>query len=272
MERHEGNTAGTAAAGIGGVGLAVRDLGRTAAFYRDVIGLDVVERGEASVLLGVGADGFLELSHEPDALADDPREAGLFHTAFLLPARGDLADWLDRAVERRIALDGASDHSVSEAVYLSDPEGNGIEVYADRPRDTWRWQDGQVVMGTVKLDGPALLAERSVAGWQGAPAGTRIGHVHLRVGDAAEAQGFYRDRLALDLMRGTPQAAFLSWNGYHHHVAANTWQSQGAGRRNPRRAGLRHVTFAGRGDGAALHDPWGTELRFAGARTPGQGH
>lgn len=268
---------------IGAVVLAVRDIGRVEAFYREVIGLEPVGRSAGSVRLGAGGVGFLELIHRPEAKPDDPAAAGLFHTAFLLPSRADLARWLVHAGRLGVPLDGASDHLVSEAVYLSDPEGNGIEVYADRPRAAWRWTDGQVEMATRPLDIRGLLRDAGdAAPWNGAPAGARIGHVHLRVGDAAEAARFYGGTLGLDVVRRGPQAAFLSSGGYHHHIAANTWRSAGAGRRDPAMAGLEEVAFAASGDGVLdgiagrlgasgriaaeegtlrFPDPWGTALR-----------
>jgi catechol 2,3-dioxygenase len=252
---------------IGAVSLAVRDLDRAAAFYRDVIGLRELSRAPDSVSLGSGDTAFLTLVHRPDALPDDPATAGLFHTAFLLPSRGDLADWLAHVSAHRVPLDGASDHGVSEAIYLSDPEGNGVEVYADRPRATWRWEAGQVAMTTDRLDLAALIADRSAAGWRGAPGGARIGHVHLRVGDVARAVRFWTEDIGLDLVRARHGAAFLSSGGYHHHIAANIWQSAGAGARDPRRAGLLAVTLETVAPARdAITDPWGTEIRFAPAK------
>lgn len=266
---------------IGRVALAVRDLERTGTFYRDVLGLAVVGRtGEVMSLGAPGGAGFLDLLHRPNALPDDPASAGLFHTAFLLPSRADLGRWLAHAGALGQALDGAADHLVSEAVYLSDREGNGVEVYADRSRDRWRWSGGagerRVEMTNRPLDAEGLLREGAPP-WAGAPEGTRIGHVHLRVGDTAEARRFYGDVLGMDVTAAWPGAVFLSTAGYHHHVAANAWNSAGAGQRDGRQAGLASVTFetldpfldgiarrAGTADltRQGLHDPWGTALRF----------
>ena len=266
---------------IGGVALAVRDLMRIEAFYCEVLGLGVVDRTADTVRLGAGGIAFLELLHRPDALQDDSATAGLFHTAFLLPSRADLGRWLVHAGKLRQLLDGAADHLVSEALYLSDPEGNGIEVYADRPHAQWRWRDGpegrRVEMANQPLDLESLIAEADTA-WAGAPGGMRVGHVHLRVGDIAEAVRFYGDRLGMDVTAVRPGAAFLSTGGYHHHIAVNAWSSAGAGLREEGRAGLAWVTLdvadmqrlagVARGSGTAnvaecgLRDPWGTELRF----------
>lgn len=268
---------------IGGVALTVRDLDRVEAFYRDALGLRVIERAPDAVHLGADGPAFLALLHRPDARPDDPAHAGLYHTAFLLPSRAHLGAWLAHAGAHRVPLTGASDHAVSEAVYLDDPEGNGIEIYADRPRDTWRWQDGEVEMTTHPLDVPGLVRDAAprVGAWAGAPADTRIGHVHLRVGDVAEAVRFYAGRIGFDPVRTRAGATFLSTGRYHHHIAANVWHSAGAGPRDPARAGLAHVTLeaadpavldavaarAGAADLArdGLHDPWGTHLRFRSA-------
>ncbi len=262
---------------IGGVTLNVRDLDRVSAFYREVIGLELVAREDNVVRLGVGDAAFLDLLHRPDALPDDPATAGLFHTAFLLPSRAGLGAWLTHFGQLGQQLDGAADHLVSEAAYLRDPEGNGIEVYADRPRAEWRWRDdGQgrrVEMANRPLDMPGLL--RAATPWTGAPHGTRIGHVHLRVGDISEARRFYGDALGMDVTAIWDSAAFLSTGGYHHHLAVNTWSSAGAGQRDPARAGLAAVTLqvadpaisAGVMQrtgvtGYSLSDPWGTMLQL----------
>lgn len=262
---------------VGGVTLSVRDLDRVAAFYREVIGLELIAREDGVVRMGAGGSAFLDLLHQPGALADDPATAGLFHTAFLLPSRAGLGGWLAHFRQLGQQLDGAADHLVSEAAYLRDPEGNGIEVYADRPRAEWRWRDdGQgrrVEMANQPLDTPGLL--RAAAPWTGAPHGTYIGHVHLRVGDIGEARRFYGDVLGMDVTAIWDSAAFLSTGGYHHHLAVNTWSSAGAGQRDPARAGLAAVTLevadpatwsgiaqrTGRA-GHSLSDPWGTVLQL----------
>ncbi len=258
------------------VALIVRDLDRVAAFYRNVVGLALIGRGDGVVRLGAGGVTLLELLHRPDAPPQDPTSAGLFHTAFLLPSRTDLGRWLEHA--RRIGhhLEGAADHFVSEAVYFSDPEGNGIEIYADRPASSWTWSGPtdapQVEMANKRLDVPGLLAE-AVTPWMGAPDGTRMGHVHLRVGDVPPAVEFYGHTLGLAVTRSWPQAAFLSTGGYHHHIAANTWHSAGAGLRDPAQAGLAWVRMEAATDALAtaitrrsgtadLRDPWGTQIKI----------
>lgn len=261
---------------ISAVTLFVRDLDPVIDFYREVVGLAPIHLSDDRALLGAGGVGFLELLHRPDLKPREPSEAGLYHTAFLLPSRADLGRWLRHAAEIGVTLDGAADHLVSEAVYLHDPEGNGVEIYADRAPDTWRWHGDQVVMANDRLD---MIGLRGLATerWVSAPAGTRIGHVHLQVGDTAEAGRFYVGQLGFAVTRQWPQALFMSTGGYHHHLAANTWHSAGARKRDPSRAGLDSVSLgvssaahlddiAQRSGGAdltgGLRDPWGTLIRF----------
>lgn len=263
------------AAGIGTVDLVARDVTRMTAFYRDVVGLEVLERTGGVVWLGAGGRTLLRLISDPAAAPDDPRMAGLFHTAFLLPGRADLGAWVNRAAEIGLEIEGASDHIVSEALYLADPEGNGIEIYADRPRETWAWSDGQVEMATMPLDLEALAS--SARGlWQGAPDGTIVGHLHLRVGSAAEAERFYGEVLGLDVTNKTyPAARFFAVDRYHHHVGANEWRSRGAGRRPAGMAGLgafdlvlepeAHRRAVERAGGEEVEDPWGLRVRLLAA-------
>ena len=223
---------------IGAVGLKARDLSRLTDFYTDAIGLHVIDRDSKTARLGAGGVTLLELEAAPDATPDDPRTAGLFHTAFLQPTRGDLARWLVHAARNRVALTGASDHAVSEAIYLDDPEGNGIEVYRDRKPEEWRWSGGRIQMATDRLDLDNLAADTGNAAYAGAPDGLRVGHIHLRVGDLAPTQTFYCDTIGLDPTAGRGGALFMSSGHYHHHVGSNVWQSAGAGhaRRRTRRA------------------------------------
>jgi catechol 2,3-dioxygenase len=271
---------------IGAVGMTVRDLDRLTAYYRDMLGLTVLERTGQAATLGVDGVPLLELIHRPDALPDDPREAGLYHTAFLMPTRADLARWILHAAKTRVPITGASDHDVSEAIYLDDPEGNGVEVYSDRPREKWR-RDGELIFQkTDPLDIDAIVGEidQATATYPGAPGGLRIGHIHLRVGNIAKAEKFYQGALGLDLTRRRTGATFLSSGGYHHHVAVNVWHSDGAGARDAKRAGLdwfaveisdqptmeqlkkrlaaAGVTIDTIPDGFTATDPWGTRIRF----------
>ncbi len=220
---------------IGVVRLTVADVDRSRAFYERTLGLRAVGGDGAVVTLGA-ADGepLVELTGDPSASPLHRRRTGLFHLAILMPTRVDLAKALRRIAESRWPLDGASDHLVSEALYLSDPDGNGIEVYRDRPREEWTRTNGQLEMATVALDLHDLLGELRADDREQAeaPAGTRIGHVHLKVSDLDEAERFYSGVLGFDVtVRGYPGALFVSAGGYHHHIGMNTWQS--AGQRPP---------------------------------------
>lgn len=270
---------------VGAVGVIARDLDRLTAYYHDVLGLSVQEHTPQVARLGVDGVTLLELIHKPEAIPDDPREAGLYHTAFLMPTRADLARWILHAAKTRANITGASDHDVSEAIYLDDPEGNGVEVYSDRPRDKWRREGKLIFQKTDPLDVDAIVSEiDQSASYPGAPKGLRIGHMHLRVGNVAMAEEFYCGALGLDVTRRRPGAAFISSGGYHHHVAINVWHSNGAGTRNERRAGLGwfslEVNNSATGNslksrlvaagvpvdaipgGFTTLDPWGTRIRF----------
>jgi catechol 2,3-dioxygenase len=270
---------------IGAVALKVHDLDRLTAFYRDAIGLALFDQSAERAVLGAGGVALLHLEHEPDAKPDDTREAGLYHTAFLMPTRADLARWILHVARHRVPLTGASDHAVSEAFYLDDPEGNGIEVYSDRPAESWQWTGNDLKITTDPLDVDDILREvQPTAAFPGAPDGFRIGHVHLRVGDVGRAEAFYRDALGLDVTRRRQGASFLSSSRYHHHIAANVWHSAGAGKRDERRAGLSWLgletsdgvtpdqlaqrllkagfALASSADGIETTDPWGTHLRI----------
>lgn len=244
---------------IGRVALTVRDLDRVGQFYRDALGLMPLTTDGATMTLGAGKRTLVELRRNPAAV-QRPDEAGLFHTAFLLPSAANLGDWLDHARSRGLRLDGASDHLVSEAVYLHDPEGNGIEIYHDRPRSDWRHVGGEVVMDTLPLN---LARLPRGAGWTGVPDGTTIGHVHLQVGDTEATDAFFRDDLALTRTYARPGGGWYGWGGYHHHLAGNTWNSRGAGRRTPGSTGLAEVEIIDPTGTlpASLTDPNGTQFR-----------
>jgi catechol 2,3-dioxygenase len=222
---------------IGVVTLAAHDSARLAAFYQEAIGLTVLAESADTITLGVDGVALIAIQSAPDARRRTPREAGLFHTAFLLPSRADLGRWLKHAAARNLLLEGASDHLVSEALYLSDPEGNGIEIYVDRPASAWTWRDGQIAMATERLDLNALAADGE-GDFAGMPNGTRIGHIHLQVGDMVAAEAFYGAALGLDLTTRYPGGSFFSSGGYHHHIAANIWHSRGAGARDLPSTGL----------------------------------
>ncbi|MBA4492618.1 VOC family protein [Paracoccus sp. S1E-3] len=243
--------------------LTVRDLDRVGDFYQRAIGLDRIAGDGESLVLGKDALPLVDLRRDTAARAY-PAEAGLFHTAFLLPDRADLGRWLRHAAGQGLRLDGASDHGVSEALYLRDPEDNGIEIYADRPRDQWNRDGTRVRMPTEGLDLSELV--RAPGDWQGAPEGTVIGHVHLQVGDVAAADRFYTGPLGFDLSSRIPSASFYATGGYHHHLATNVWRSRGAVTRSPDSAGLTELVLSADADraqalgSAALIDPWGNRI------------
>jgi catechol 2,3-dioxygenase len=211
---------------IGKVRLQVSDLSRSVAYYEKVLGLRVIGRTSEAVELGpVGEDVvILELLEKRTARHVSRRSLlGLYHFAVLLPDRGSLGSFVVHLSEIG-AYAGMSDHFVSEAVYLTDPDGLGIEVYADRPRASWVVSDRQLSMTTKPLDVDSVVAAANGRKWEGAPKGTRIGHVHFYVGDIDEAAAFYHDALGLDkIVWNYPGALFLSAGGYHHHVGVNTW-------------------------------------------------
>jgi catechol 2,3-dioxygenase len=213
---------------MGAVELTVSDLGRSLDYYGRSIGLGVRQQDDGRASLG--GDSELLVLHEVPGAQPAPRNTGLFHFALLVPERRDLAAWLAHAIREQVPMTGVSDHFVSEALYLRDPDGHGIEIYADRPREVW---EGQVArMTTEPLDLENLLGELDdpeQETFEALPSGTVMGHVHLQVADIPETVRFYRDVLGFDEMASYgSQATFLSAGGYHHHVGGNTWASAGA--------------------------------------------
>ena len=229
---------------LGEVSLTVSDLARSVSYYQAAVGLQLIEREAGQALLGVAGRGMLILTELPGARPAG-RNTGLYHFALLLERRANLASWLAHAARDRVALLGLSDHFVSEALYLADPDGHGIEIYWDRPRETW---EGQVAarMTTLPLDVDSLLGELAPGSepYTGLPADTIMGHVHLKVAAIPETVAFYRDALGFGLMAqlGT-QATFLSAGGYHHHIGANVWESAGASPPPPGEPALQHFTI-----------------------------
>jgi catechol 2,3-dioxygenase len=243
---------------LGPLRLTVADLAGTAAFYERVIGLRPLGEADDGVVRLGAAEGpaLIELVADADAPLRARSSSGLFHLALLVPDRRALAEALRRVAAAGWRLDGASDHLVSEALYLSDPEGNGIELYRDRPREQWRRaENGELAMATLPLDLDDLLGELADAGQPadpravlaaaptgdpGMPAGTTLGHVHLQVSDLAAAEAFYAGALGFDVMvRGYPGALFVAADGYHHHVGLNTWSSAGGPPADSAARGLR---------------------------------
>jgi catechol 2,3-dioxygenase len=211
---------------VGKVRLAVSNLERSIAFYRDVIGLAMLSVDAGKSISRLGAHGETRVLLELEASGVEPvgrhTRLGLYHTAFLLPSRESFSAFVQHLNQLRVRF-GAGDHLVSEALYLSDPDGLQVEVYVDRPRSTWQTNAGEIVMATdpVRFDQLPKVAPDS---WKGAPAGTTVGHVHFYVGDLERAAAFYRDGLGLDATCWRyPGALFLGAGGYHHHVGTNLW-------------------------------------------------
>jgi catechol 2,3-dioxygenase len=229
---------------IGAVALTVADLDRMVHFYESAIGLQLARREDGRAALGAGDEDLLLLVAEPGARPAAGRHTGLFHTAFLVPSRPELARSLRRLMELGTPMTGFSDHLVSEAIYLDDPEGNGIEIYRDRPREEWPLEGEHLRMSTDPLDVEGVLAEADDAPERVA-AGTVVGHVHLRVADVPAAEAFYRDVVGLDVMVHYPGATFLAAGGYHHHLGANQWGSAGAPPPPPGSTGLHHYELRG---------------------------
>ncbi|MGO3147539.1 MAG: VOC family protein [Leucobacter sp.] len=282
----------TAGLEMDAVSLRVADLDLMSDYYEKSLALTPIEersRGrEVHRVLGRGATPFVRLIHTPDLPAGSQRDAGLFHTAFLFDDAASLsATVLRSAQDPRAQFVGSSDHLVSEAFYFTDPEGNGIELYVDRPRDQWQYADGDLRMDTVFLDPNAYLQKHldedilaNVERQSG-----KVGHVHLQVGDLQVARNFYVNALGLDpTVENYPGALFAAAGGYHHHVAMNTWNSRGAGPRGsqlglgdlsitlPTRADLdelsdryraQQLDFHDTGNSIITQDPWGTQVTVA---------
>jgi catechol 2,3-dioxygenase len=244
-------------AAIGEVHLTIADLDRSLRFYQTRLGFTLHQRGDETARLGAGGADLLVLSQRETARRVRGT-TGLYHFAVLVPSRADLARALRRLVDTKTPMQGAADHGVSEALYLADPDGNGIEVYRDRPRAEWPYVGSALAMGADPFDMGALLAESSGLPRQSSPLdlgataasddaglapGTTVGHVHLHVSRLPEAEHFYVDVLGFALMqRYGPSALFVSAGGYHHHIGLNTWAGVGAPPPPPGAIGLRHFT------------------------------
>jgi catechol 2,3-dioxygenase len=247
---------------FGAVALAVTDLERSVDYYRRRLGLELLERQSARATLGVEERRLLELEARPGA-ARDPQATDLFHFALRVPSRPALARQLARLAATETRLTGASDHNVSEALYLRDPDGHGIEFYRDRPRESW-YQDGRVRMGTTALDLDRLLEEAPEGGGEDPlDPGTVIGHVHLETLDLARAKAFYVDRLGFEVTTERPGATFMSKGGYHHHIAVNTWGNRtGPAEDDHGRIGMLwfEIALPDRSSGAALAVEFGAPV------------
>jgi catechol 2,3-dioxygenase len=269
---------------LGPVHLAVTDIERSSAFYGEAIGLSVQGRENGVAALGAGGEALLVLHEEPAAGPAGGGRAGLYHFALLNPSRPALARAARRLAVTRTPIQGASDHKFSEAIYLPDPDGNGIELYADRPREQWPEPLEALPPGgplPLDLQGLLELTRDEEASAQAAP-GLVVGHIHLHVGGLEDALGFYRDVIGFEPMILTPSAAFVSAGGYHHHLGLNTWRGEGVApaggdvvglrrwtvvlpddgevdrlRARIEAAGLEHEELA---EGLLVRDPWGIPL------------
>lgn len=295
MHMHETRSVTNALAadtGMGAVTLKVADLDAMTRYYRDAVGLDVLEDVGGRVRLGRGAGDVVVLEHAPGLRHASPHDAGLYHTAIVFDTREALAAAvLHTARAHPGSYTGSADHLVSLAFYFDDPEGNGVELYWDRPRSRWRVHGAEIEMGVDPLDANAFLrAHLTERGAVDPRIGTaHVGHVHLQVGDLEAARAFYVDAIGFDLTaRYGPQAAFASAGGYHHHIGMNTWRSAGAGRRSAglglgrlelvvpgaddlgalaERLGDHGVPVGDDGKALSFEDPWGTAI-VAAARHP----
>ncbi len=235
---------------LGLVALTVSDLARSLTFYQDVLGFELLQKDTEQAVLGAAGTPLILLHELPNALPAPTNVTGLtglYHFAILVPTRADLARSLLHMVESGYPLGGASDHLVSEALYLSDPDNNGIEIYRDRPRDEWPRSNGQLQMASDPLDLRALVAEAKADArpWNGLAAGTRLGHMHLQVADIPQARDFYHGVLGFDIIFDWEHmgALFVSAGGYHHHLGMNTWHSRGGSPPPEGSAGLRYFTI-----------------------------
>lgn len=231
---------------VGNVSINVSNLEHSLIFYKEILGFKVLEQeGNRAVLTADGKKALLTLEQPENVTPKEARTTGLYHYAILLPNRADLSAFLRHFVQNGLAEKlrlGASDHGVSEAIYFSDLDGNGIEIAHDRASSEWKWTDGNVAMVTEALDADGLLAETDKP-WNGMPEDTVIGHVHLHVSELEKTEEFYIKGLGLDLVTNYPGALFTSYNGYHHHIALNIWNGQGAQAPSKNSVGLNWYTL-----------------------------
>jgi len=277
---------------VGTVTLKVADLARSVKFYTEVIGLEVFKKDDHSAVLGAGKRPIVLLDEVPGATRLARNVTGLYHAAILFPTRHSLAIKVQQLVKISYPF-GYGDHLVSEAFYLDDPDANGLELYADRPRSSWKWINGQVQMASDPIDFKSLFAEVKdndpALNYPAVPTGTKLGHMHLRVGNIPKALAFYHDVLGFDIVAEMPTALFLSAGGYHHHIGMNTWESEDGKPTPENSAGLREfsislpdqaeldrltqqieaagITVERSGDSALVLDPFQTRIKLVLAST-----
>jgi catechol 2,3-dioxygenase len=270
---------------LGHVTLSVANLERSVDFYESVIGMARIDVHDGVARLGAGNKTLLVLKEKPGAVPQPTFSTGLYHMAILQPERKNLADTIVHLAEMQYPLQGYADHLVSEAFYLNDPDGHGLELYWDRPQEAWEWENGSVKMASLPIDMDNFFAEATGQPWKGLADGTTIGHVHLRVGNVDQSVRFYCDILGFDKVAVWSGAGFISAGGYHHHIGMNTWQSRGAPqppanavkleefiiqipdveerKRIQKRLDTAGIAFHLEGDDLLTQDPWGIPLRFA---------
>lgn len=226
----------------GEVHLNVLDINRAVQFYKEVIGFKVLEEAAAKVVLTADGKTPLLIIEQPEnVMPKEAHKSGLYHFALLLPKRADLGAIIKHFIQQNVRI-GAADHLVSEALYLSDPDGNGIEIYIDRDPAVWSWDNGKVAMSTDALDGESIIAESGEQTWDGLPIGTVMGHVHLHVANLPESEIFY-NALGFEVVTDYPQALFMSNGKYHHHIGLNTWNGEGVSRPTVGNVGLQSYTL-----------------------------
>lgn len=234
------------AARMGAVTLAVSNLAKSVDFYRNIIGLTRLNEGSSNeAVMGVGKTPLLILQAIRGAVRQPDYSTGLYHVAILVPSRPDLGRFLINLARTQYPVQGFGDHLVSEAIYLADPDGNGLEVYRDRPRDEWQWEGSKVKMATdpVDVEGIVAAVENPAAPFTGMHEGTTIGHMHLRIGDVPQAEAFYSGIIGFDVVATWHSALFVSAGGYHHHLGLNTWHSRNAPPAPANSVGLREYTI-----------------------------
>lgn len=229
---------------VGKVVLKTKNHKKLAAFYHEIIGLKILAQESAKTILGVGNSELLELLEVADGVIPKQAKTGLYHTAFLLPTRAELGSFLQHLLESEYPLDGAGDHIFSEALYFRDPEGNGIEVYADRPIDEWeRDENGNLPMATNPVDGDGLLMAGAELDWSSAPAGTTVGHIHLQITDLEATREFYHHLLGFAIKTEIPSALFFASGDYHHHIGSNIWAGRNLSPLEANETGLAYYTL-----------------------------
>jgi catechol 2,3-dioxygenase len=272
---------------MGPATLAVADLARSVDFYTNILGMKVLKESENGSTVGAGTTPLLYLQAKPGAKRQPERSTGLYHVAILQPSRPDLGRVVINLARTQYPVGGFADHLVSEAIYLDDPDGNGLELYRDRPRSEWQWNGSQVKMASdpIDMDGIIASVEDPEAPFTGMADGTTIGHMHLRVGDIPKAQAFYQDVLGFDVIAKMPSALFVSAGGYHHHIGMNTWHSLNAPRPPADSVGLQeyvilvpdtdaqgevlgrlssgNVSYETQSADVLFDDPWGNRIRLS---------